>query len=273
MANGEHRRPAGATAHSEPRPSGSDRGGRPQQSRDREAGLDVNVRPRQSRDREGAGLMSRKRRNAGMTLDTSDHPARPFRTPAFRPGSPRLAGALSACVARARQRAGQIKASPAYTTAIQSEPRPSGSGCARNRALPAQPLPHGRGSDRSPAGGDEDAPKPLLKATVQTDFAVLPPVGRASVPIRPVGRASVPAAIRMFGHDQLEIQSQRAGETEWTTIGASSGRAPHRPNPTPAAPTPTPAPRWSRASRKTAATGPAIATTISRWASGATSSK
>ena len=145
--------------------------------------------------------MSRKRRNAGMTLDTSDHPVRPFRTPAFRPGSPHLAGALSACVARARQRAGQIKASPAYTTAIQSEPRPSGSGCARNRALPAQPLPHGRGSDRSAAGGDEeDAPKPVLKATVQTDFGVT-------------------LKFAMFGHDQLEIQSQRAGETEWTTIG------------------------------------------------------
>jgi hypothetical protein len=43
-------------------------------------------------------------------------------------------------------------------------------------------------------------PKPVLKTTVQTDFAVL-------------------LKIAMFGHDQLEIQSQRAGETAWTTIG------------------------------------------------------
>jgi hypothetical protein len=106
----------------------------------------------------------------------------PLNTPL--PGTPAApavgalpAGALAACVARARQRAGQIKASPAYTVAI-------GEDC---RIV-------------APAGGDEDVPKPVLKATVQTDFAVL-------------------LKFAMFGHDQLEIQSQRAGETEWTTIG------------------------------------------------------
>jgi hypothetical protein len=80
-------------------------------------------------------------------------------------------------VARARQRAGQIKASPAYTTAI-------GEDC---RVVP-------------PEAADADTPKPVLKAKVQTDFAVL-------------------LTFAMYHHDQLEIQSQRAGETEWTTIG------------------------------------------------------
>ncbi len=114
--------------------------------------------------------MARNRPNAAMTLDAPAHPARLFRAPAFRPGS--------ACVARARQRGGQIKASPAYTTAIGEDCRfvaPSGD-------------------------GDESTPKPVLKATVQTDFAVT-------------------LKFAMYNHDQIEIQSQRAGETEWTTIG------------------------------------------------------
>ena len=87
-------------------------------------------------------------------------------------------GALAAGVARARQRAGQIKASPAYTTAI-------GEDC---RIVP-------------PAGGEgEGTPKPMLKATVETSFTVR-------------------LTFTMRGHDQLEIQSQRAAETVWTVIG------------------------------------------------------
>lgn len=85
--------------------------------------------------------------------------------------------ALPACVARARQRAGQIKASPAYTTAI-------GEDC---RII-------------APAGETGGTPKPVLRAAPETDFTVR-------------------LTFAMYGHDQLEIQSQRAAETVWTVIG------------------------------------------------------
>lgn len=59
------------------------------------------------------------------------------------------AGSLSACIARARQRAERIKSHPAYTTAI-------GEDC---RIV-------------APAGGTAGSANPVLTAVAQTDFAV-----------------------------------------------------------------------------------------------------
>lgn len=85
------------------------------------------------------------------------------------------AGALAACVARARQRAERIKTHPAYTTAIGEDCRI------------VAPV--------SPPGPTQ----PTLTATPQTDFAVR-------------------LTFAMRGHDQLEIQSQRAAEVAWSSL-------------------------------------------------------
>ena len=85
------------------------------------------------------------------------------------------AGALAACVARARQRAERIKAHPAYTVAI-------GEDC------------------RIVAPAAATAPSnPELKAVTQTDFAVR-------------------LTFAMRGHDQLEIQSKRGAELDFSLL-------------------------------------------------------
>ena len=104
----------------------------------------------------------------------------PLNTPL--PGTPTApvvgalpAGALAACVARARQRAEQIKSHPAYNVAIGEDCR---------IVAPAGPPP---------------STQPTLKAVDETDFAVR-------------------LRFAMLGHDQLELQSKRGAEADFSLL-------------------------------------------------------
>jgi len=104
----------------------------------------------------------------------------PLNTPL--PGTPAApavgalgAGALAACVARARQRAEQIKAHPSYTVAI-------GEDCRIVAPVAAAP----------PA-------QPSLKTVDETDFQVR-------------------LTFAMHRHDQLEVQSKRGAEADFSLL-------------------------------------------------------